>query len=80
MNSFKSQNQNALSKKYVLKIRDEYLLELGMWSRFTRFIYYAQRFDTFEEAENAKTELCDENYYHNFSENQVEIVPIEIKV
>ena len=67
-------------KKYVVRIRgNEYLLELvpNWWSRFTPYIVWAQRFDTIEDAEKAKSELCDDKLWCNFAEWQVEIVPVD---
>ena len=65
--------------KYVIKVKGIYVEALNnkMWTKFTAFLEDAQRFDTPEEAENAKKSLLDPTMYRTFKTKDVEIIEVK---
>ena len=65
--------------KYIIKVKSIYILEFhkNLWSKFTPFLDEAQRFDTLEEAEEAKMKLLDPMMWRNFKAKDIEIIEVK---
>lgn len=62
---------------YVIKVKNVYLAQPGMWDVFCTFIENAKQYASIDEAECAVDELLDDNYYHNFGRKDIKIIPYE---
>lgn len=62
---------------YVIKVKNVYLAQPGMWSAFCTLIENAKQYASIDEAECAVDEMLDDSYYQNFGRKDINIIPYE---
>lgn len=63
--------------EFVIKVNGTYVRKVRMFTDFTPFKDFAQKFPDEESAEKAVDELLDEHYWRNFDRDDVTIIPYE---